>query len=501
MNKIKIFKNNIIACICMTFALISCADLDEDPSISNLAPGAYSSQEELELGVTGIYGKLRDASQWTSFYVTGFGGDDITTHKVSNKIDFRAFDIRSVNGANSKTVGVWKDVYAMIRTANLVLESAEDLVLSDASVKDRLLGEVYFLRGTLFFHLARTHGRIPLPLTSEPDFEIALSSQLEVYEQIESDLLLAEKLLPSIYPDVNAGAPRPNSGSARAILARLYMDWAGFPLKDNTRYNLAASSAKQVIDNAGSHGFGLLDDLEDLWSLNNRFNKESVWSISYCVTCGTPNRKYGKLGHPGDLLGWQETFAEIKFFEDFPEGPRKEATYRTDYDWENFSDQVTPVFKKIVGPGDEISLDDFDTNRNDFYMRYAEVLLIYAEASGRSGNVTTEAWESLNKIRRRAEGLPFDEPNAIVDVTSGDIAELAFAERKWEFAGEFIRWNDLVRMERVEEALSDRVPRVSRNAAGELVQVQNEIIGSLGTDNYFAPIPTREIILNPNLDN
>lgn len=498
------FRTQVLAVVLLTFGvtLYSCADLEEDPTIANLAPGKYSNQAELELGVAGIYTQLRNAAQWSTFYVAGWGGDDITTHRVSNKADFREFDQRVVTSENSRSYNNWRDIYKMIRAANSVIESAADLELTDQDAQDRLLGEVYFLRGTLFFHLARVHGRIALPLTSIPELDVPLATQLQVYEQIESDLLQAESLLPAMYPGVEAGAPRPNSGSARSILARLYMDWAGFPLKDAGKYTDAMNSAKTVMDNSGSHGFSLVTDLEDLWKLENRFNSESIWTIAYCVSCNSPNRKFGKLGNPSDLKGWQETFAEIKFYEDMPEGPRKEATYRTEHDWTNFTDQQTPVFKKIVGPindgVEDISLNDFNTDRTDFYMRYAEVLLIYAEASGHTGNNSSEAYTALNMIRRRAAGLPYDEPSS-VDVSSGDLVDLAFTERKWELAGEWIRWNDLVRMEQVDAALSDRDPYKSYNSAGELVKVQNPILGSLGTDNYFHPVPARICQQSPQL--
>ena len=144
-------------------------------------------------------------------------------------------------------------------------------------------------------------------------------------------------------------------------------------------------------------------------------------------------------------------------------------------------------------------MTDFDTDRNDYVMRYAELLLIYAESSGRSNNVTPAAWEALNQVKRRAEGKPFAAPDVTIDYKTGDIAELAYTERKWELAGEYLRWNDLVRMERVEAALSIRGDVTSKNAAGVLLQVPNKILGSLKTDNYFAPIPQNEVDLNPNL--
>lgn len=255
------------------------------------------------------------------------------------------------------------------------------------------------------------------------------------------------------------------------------------------------------MDNAGAHGFGLMDNVADLWKVENRFNKESLFTLTYCTTTtGCPNnslanRKYARLGLPADLGGWNETFAEIKFFQDFPEGPRKEATYRTDLDWENFNAQKSPVFAKVTGPVGDLPQGSFQTERNDFFMRYASILLIYAEASGLSGNETPEAWEALNKIRRRAAGLPFNTPDPSIDVTSGNLADLAFEERKWEFAGEYVRWFDLVRREKVEEALS------VRDIPDAPIPEHNPIIGSLETSNYLAPIPADAVAKNPNLAN
>mgnify|MGYP003672926913 CR=1 FL=1 len=479
----------------------SCLNLDEDPGKSRLAPGSFNNQAELELGVTGLYTQLAAMARMTTFMVSGWGGDDITTHKVSNKADFREYDQRSVSPLNARSATNWRDIYSVVRAANTVLANAQGLELTDKNAQNRLVGEAYFIRALVYFHLTRIHGRIPLQLQPDPIVDLPLSSQEDVYKQIESDLKQAEAMLPLIYPNVSAGAPRPNQGSAKAILARLYLDWAGYPAKDQTKYALAAAKAKEVLDNKKSYGFNLVTDLETLWTIGNRFNSESVFTIVYNVALGTGNRKFGKLGHPSDKEGWQETFAEIRFFEDFPAGPRKAATYRLDYDWENFTDQTNPVFKKIVGPAGDIPLANFDTDRNDYYMRLAEVYLIFAEASGRSGNVTPAAWEALNVIKRRAAGKPLETPDATVDVKTGDIAELAFTERKWELAGEYVRWQDLVRMERVKDALSQRNPRVSKNKAGELLKVSNPILGSLEKDNYFAPIPQNEIKLNPNLGN
>lgn len=317
---------------CMAFTFNSCEqfDLDENPGGSQLQVVTYSTMAQLELGVTGIYGKLNKAAWMSTFYVNGWSGDDITTHVASNKADFREYDQRFVTPENSRTLTNWNGVFEMIRAANTVLESVEGVTLSDPdpNKQNRLIGETYFLRAIMFNHLMRIHGRIPLVLEVDPFQQPALASQLEVFQQIESDLLEAEARLPE--KSAFVGSTTPSKGTARAFLARLYMDWAGFPLKDESKYADAAASAKSVIDNAAGHGFGLEPDLAKLWSLAGRFNQEGVFTIAYSNAGGNlTNRKMGKLGLPSDpgLNGWQETFAEIRFFEDMPEGVRKDATY------------------------------------------------------------------------------------------------------------------------------------------------------------------------------
>jgi len=230
-----------MAIISTTFQ--SCADLDPDPLEFNLPPGDFGSLEEMDRGVLGIYSQLNRAARMTTFYAPAWGGDDMTTHRALNKADFREFDQRSVLSSNNRLLRNWNDIFDAILAINNVLESSEGLIDAegvDQTVLFTQFGEAYFLRGILFYQLARVHGRIPLPLGRFPEVDVSRSSLEEVYAQIESDLLEAERILPDIYPGVLAGAPRPNKGSARAVLARLYMDWGGFPIKDTSKYAMAA---------------------------------------------------------------------------------------------------------------------------------------------------------------------------------------------------------------------------------------------------------------------
>ncbi|WP_291864868.1 RagB/SusD family nutrient uptake outer membrane protein [Maribacter sp.] len=506
-NKLKITRRVItIVALCVVF-LTACVNLEEDVSAARLDPANLTSLEGLEASVVGAYKQVGLSVKWAQFWINSFGADDLTTHSGKNKISFREADRRTLTSASGRINTAWEESYKVIKSVNNIIENKDNFEgkESDRVAINSLIGEAYFLRGLYYFNLTQTFGEVPLNLTIEIDPDLGKSEISEIYTQIESDFLNAESLLPVKYPGVNA-AIRPNSGSARAFLAKLYLHWAGWPLKDSGKYALAASSAKTVIDNAGAHGFALVPDMNTLWSIadENRLNSEIVFAVAHCVDCGNSyaNRHTGKLGYASSVGGWNEVFAEIAFLEDFPEGPRKDATYvlegklkKDDSDgihkkgdivnWTIFDDEAHPSFKKVTGLLEEIPTGNSSTSMTTYFMRYADLLLIYAEAEGRSGGSSVEAWEALNKVRRRAYG------NSNVDLSTGDLAELAFTERKWELAGEFIRWGDLVRMERVANALANR-------STNELV---GPVEGDTSPANYFSPIPQSEIDRAPQLSN
>lgn len=491
--------------LCIMTLFIACVDLDEDVAAARLDPSNLTSKEALEASITGAYKAVGASAKWAQFWINSFGGDDLTTHSGKNKIAFREADRRTLTSASARINTAWEESYKIIKAVNNIIENKDNFIDSDQDAIDAMIGEAYFLRAFSYFHLTRTFGRVPLNLTVEIEPDLGLSEIVDIYTQIESDFISAESLLPAKYSGVNA-AIRPNNGSARAMLAKLYLHWAGWPLKDNSKYALAASSAKKVIDNSSTHGFELVPDMNTLWSITdeNRLNSEIVWGVAHCVECNNSyaNRHTGKLGYSSSVGGWNEIFAEIKFMEDFPDGPRKEATYVTEgklkkddsdgihkkgdiVNWRIFDDEAHPSFKKVTGHLSEISTGNSSTGMTTYFMRYADLLLIYAEAEGRSGGNSADAWEALNKVRRRAYG------EGTTDLNSGDLAELAYIERKWELAGEYIRWGDLVRMERVATALGNR-------SSEELV---GPVTGDTSTNNYFSPIPQTEIDKAPQLGN
>ncbi|WP_010181634.1 RagB/SusD family nutrient uptake outer membrane protein [Aquimarina agarilytica] len=526
-NKIKNSKKYLAGgslMLLISLTLNSCVDIDEVSDVEDIiAEGIARAEDiqdqasELEISdlddlVLNVYRSYYDLLFLNGYNVPAWAGDDVTTLNAASKDEFRSFDTMEFDSENPRMIKYHNDMATVLSDLALPVAIAESFIglVTDPDALSEterveferaqlLYGELLFVRSLSFHQTLRMFGKVGLTIEDTP--AASLSDHLEAYEKIEEDLLLAIDLLPNIHPDATEpGAARPNKGSARALLVRVYMDWAGFPVKDVTKYVSASDQAKLVIDNKSAHGFDLEANFGDLWLEANANNKESCFSFVFDKSASLDNRKYGQVGLPGiaPLNGWDETSAEIRFFEDFPEQPRKDATYRMDLDWEAFPTQPNPVFSKVAGPLNDLQNAAFSTDRSDFWIRYADVLLMYAEASARSGQITALSWEALNQVRRRAEGLPFEAPDASVDLTTGDLAELAVTERKWEFAGEWLRWYDLVRLERVADALSPEA-RKPKNPA--FSGPSNPVTGDTSTNNYFSKIPQSILDVNPGWSN
>ena len=186
-----------------------------------------------------------------------------------------------------------------------------------------------------------------------------------------------------------------------------------------------------------------------------------------------------------------------QFFNDFPEGARKEATFATEIPQRGVSggaiftknpptkpyeasQRKHPMYKKFT-----ISEDLTLGGRTAGYRamevyRYAEVLLIYAEAQARIGE-NASSIEALNQVLRRANGVHYLNPDPMIDVATATVDEI-IAEKGWELAGEYKRWFDLVRSEKVEEIALKRDPAENVPLLRQPTKAQ-----------YIAPIPAQAI--------
>jgi hypothetical protein len=330
-----------------------------------------------------------------------------------------------------------------------------------------------------------------------------------------------------LLPDNNASARipyvTPCRGTAKAFLAELYLNWAGYPIKDTRKYYDAAIQARDLIDSASYFGYELLPDFADLWKKDHLYNNENIFSF-YC------NNYLIKNYNTSDLSKFYgehmiNLSAEVNFYNNYPAGYRKEITFKTSYTF--YEENWDPILRKTVitdstvvkidkvDPCDRIEYRKFyyDTtvvhnyryvsqyfvsdnpevfgiNRN-YILRFAQTVLTYAEAMARSGQLNDKAYEAVNMIRRRARHLPLNEPSAY-DLPKG-LSPEAFAdsvvwERAWELCAEnSMRWNDLRRLELVE-----KLPEMQHPLEGGPPPRYDKSV-------YFEPIPNGDIRLDPYL--
>lgn len=448
------------------------------------------------------------------------GGDDVTTLPGGNKSGYLQFDIFNVQDNNDRYVNMYEACYATVKQANVILTKINNIVepADNPSFRDdqknRALGQAHFSRALAYFNLVRMCNEIPLVTDLSISYDTKKSPPAETYALIVSDLTAAEGLLPVSFASASnatdlekqSAYTRPTSGSAKSLLASVYLTMAGYPLKDASKYALAAQKAKEVIDMEATYNYTLLPNFADLWKANNNINKETVFGSYFNHNVGdwsdggtwsNGNMTAPMAYKPGDFGGWDDLFAEITFFNEFPAGPRKDATFFTEgknspisplITWQNFTTKH-PYYKKWLDvPGfKENSAGDYIdwwSSRSVQIIRYAEVLLVYAEAKAMSGGPDALAYTCVNRVRSRA---------GLADLAGGLSAaafkDAVITERKWEFAGNEpnARWMDMVRTETVEAATAKRDP------------LEIPLVKQPTKAEYFAPIPQADRLLNPNL--
>jgi len=464
-------------------------ELTENPRGLVGGAAALSSQAGLESALTGAYGSLM--VPWTSGFTSvsqiamTMGGDDLTTHPGSNKEEFREFDRFNVTSLNSRMTPIWLGCYKTIQSTTNIINNYTQVLDGNQTTVQTIVGEASFLRALCYYWLTRLWGEVPIIPSEQYSPELLTltkSKPAEIYKLIEADLARAEEWVPNKKRDPG----RPNKGSVKALLADVYLTEAGWPLKDQSKYALAAAKAKEVIDHKADYSFDLYQDgflkifaggtVEDVFTLFTR----GQWS--------TYNSFYGLSTMPENEGGWSDFFPELKFFNNFPAGSRKDATFSTEFvvsgdtiPWQQTTTKH-PYYKKftIQQAGDKAV---YMSNNPVIMIRYAHVLLIYAEAQARSaGTPNADAYTAVNAVRQRA-GLPALAAN----MTGADFAAAVVNERAWEFAGEWNRWFDLVRLDQVAAANAGKDPADLQPA------------GAISQASYWMPIPGVDALVNPNL--
>jgi len=516
-------KNKLCILLMGVLLLSSCSDFLDQKYHGKVFPGTYpASTDNLESMVTSLYGMTNALYFKTGSLVACMAGDDVTTLSGGNKAAFLEFDLFNAQDNNAQLYSPWNFSYAVIKQSNDIINTIDNVTTGVSAeqmkaIKDRALGQAYFMRALAYFNLVRTFGRVPLVTKVEVDYTTSKAEFKDIYALIISDLSNAENLLPMVYSgaanlsnlESSTAYARVTSGAAKALMASVYLTMAGYPLKDESNYAKAAAKAKEIIDNESAYGYTLLP-MTQLWKWQNGWkntaNAEGVFTCFFNTSSdwigeGTNGNMLAPGMTPSEATGWNDAFAELDFYNEFPAGPRKDATFLTEVvktngtviiPWTQFESKH-PHYKKYM------EMEGFDPKNMDNYIdwwssrtipviRYSEVLLVYAEAQAMANGAPNDlAYTCINRVRNRA-GLA----NMTSNLSSTAFKDSVVTERKWEFAGlePNARWFDMVRTETVQAATSKRSPS------------DIPVVGQPNDQThtgYFAPTPQGDKQLNTGL--
>lgn len=351
-------------------------------------------------------------------------------------------------------INVYSGAYAGINRSNTLIDRLPGIPMNE-ELKNRYIAEAKVLRALHYFNLVRLYGGVPVTITETATLEgldIPRKSVDEVYAQIEKDLTEAENILPPSYPAADAG--RVTSGAAKGLLAKVYLTRAGTD-KSSPFWAQAAAKAKEVIDQGV---YGLYANFADAFALTARGGKENMLEVQYLTDVyghGT-GRGYGPRAAP-IFPGGGSAIArptESLFNAYAANDKRKPVTFMTSYTYNGVTTNLSitdPDPSKAVSfqkLWDRSAKTNGGEGTSRPVLRYADVLLIYAEAANEAnGAPTVEAYTALNNVRTRAglanlSGLGYQA-----------FKEAVWLERRLELAFENSRRFDLVRTGRLIDAV------------------------------------------------
>jgi hypothetical protein len=512
--------NKLLVLLVLVFSFTtSCEEdfLEKAPIDQGSVEGFFETQEDVVRAVNGIYDVFQGSIWGGAFYWMHQNFDILTDNGVGCCPWEQQYTTIAKGEHNSTTGGMintkWDFGYEGIFRSNSVLENI-DKVDIDAETKNSIIAEVRFLRALFYQELTNLYGDVPLVLnvlTRDEGLGSARAPKSQVLDAIYADLDFVEANL-ELTP-FNGDIGRPTSQAAIGLKARVKLY--------NGDYSGAATEAKKVMDLAAANPglIGLEDSYGQVFDPTNENNREVLFDVQYTGGTqgegnfmqvalapgpeGTPGNGWGSIT-PTDQLANSFYMTDGLSIDESPlfdaENPYANrdsrmfdnlfvpgvSTWRGELYRESLSG-FSPFYavKKWVDPNAVIGEDGCSCNEtNVILLRYADILMIFAEATNELSGPTADVYDAVNQVRARA-----NMPDFPAGLSQDEMREEIKHERHVEFPWEGTRYFDLIRWGDAAEV----IPTVT--LFGE--SLDSRVFQAPKHDLW--PVPQKEIDLNPNL--
>jgi tetratricopeptide (TPR) repeat protein len=482
-------------------SIMGCSDLEEQP-VGLLAPeGFFQTTRDIQTAVNGSYGHLTHEDFWgrkmslTILLRSDMVdiGDPTTS---ARRIEHNEFNVPADNGMIPDN---WRRSFQTIAAANQAIAGAAQVDAPDEQ-KNPIVAQSYFLRAFTYFHLVRQFGDIPYlsePVTDvQAAGSISKTSAADVYANIIADLEFAKQWLPNTQPARSI----PAKSAAHSYLALVHLTMGNF----QEAYN----EAKGVIDNEGAYDLALEADFQDLFDATTiDGSREPIFSLDFngfrdgdagqdyqpALTGIRSDEQYGIGG------GWSVAVPSLEVYNTWDDRDYRKAVsfdptgvfdgnVEPFTNYRNFNSRAVnrPHIAKYTRRTGVTANNNGRASQHNYSMiRYAEVLLIAAEALNEISPNSTEAEGYVNRVRDRARnGGTF--PEDVSGLSQDDFRDMVLDERRLELAFEFKRWYDIARRRLGSEVFS---------ASG----LEGAKPNFDPNQDYLFPLPADELVRNPNL--
>ncbi|MDN3546939.1 RagB/SusD family nutrient uptake outer membrane protein [Mucilaginibacter aquaedulcis] len=458
----------------------------------------YNNAQQIRAAVDGAYLGLNSpfatgigvatSSVFSLEYITGY----CQRPRPSGNEDNQFIQLAGIDQANGALATWWTSSYYPIENCNSIIANVSKTSVIAEPIKNNFLAEAYFLRAYYYFQLVRLYGRVPLkttPTTSLDNTQLERSSIDDIYKQIVTDLTTAEQAGLN-WTDKTGHVSK---GAIKSLLAKVYITMAGFPLnKGQEYYQKAYTEASEVIQ---SGQFNLFANYSDLRNPSNYNSGEHIFMIQHDENTIPNIMHFTLMPYPELPISIQPSYSgamapAASFYSSYQAGDQRvkeKNFYYTEHEQYGDASKIIrlpmPYIYKYWNDQAEISGRD---GSNFPLIRYADVLLICAEASASINGSTNDATATAayNKVHQRA----FPSAPAVTTVALDDVLK----ERYWELAYEFQTWYDMMRTRKAFD--------VDNNKIVDIIGYKAPLHNRPFTEaDLLWPIPLTEVQKDPNL--